>query len=74
MELKISIKDLITYILIAALIFFGVVLYFRQEAIVQANQVRANTSSIQAIVTFLNSQGQQPQTQMPVKKQAPVKK
>ena len=76
MELKfsLSIKDLIVFILIGAIIFSIVVLYFRQGATVQANQVKANTQSIQAIVTFLNNQGQQSQIPTSEPEQIPVKK
>jgi len=56
MKLQIDLKDVIVFGLVLLCIGFCLNLYFKMESIKLAQQVNANTQSIQQIVTFLNQQ------------------
>ena len=58
--LKISIKDLVIFGLIALLFCFGVAIWMKMDNVRLSSQVMTNAQNIQQIATFIQKQ-QQPQ-------------
>ena len=54
MELKLSLKDLIVFILIIGLIVFCVVIYKDTQVVKAYAQINQNTANIKAVVNVVN--------------------